>query len=189
MPLSLSSFDQAPASPDVGIGTLIHPSAVIGPNVTIGAGCIIKPGAVIGMDGFGYERDQEGRWVLKAHEFGVVIEDDVHIGANTCIDRGSWRDTRIMNGVRIDNLVHVAHNVMLGPHCVVVAQAELSGSVTVGMGAWIGPKACVKQRVSVGRMALVGMGAVVLEDVAAHTTVVGNPARVINAEVGVRDRM
>jgi UDP-3-O-[3-hydroxymyristoyl] glucosamine N-acyltransferase len=184
-----------------GPGAYAHETAVIGRNCVLGAhcwvgegvvlgeGCVIQPGVKLGQDGFGYERDEDGRWVLKAHDFTVRLGDDVHIGANACIDRGSWRDTHIMRGARIDNLVHVAHNAIVGPNAVIVAGAEISGSVLVGAGAWIGPNACIRQRVTIGRAALIGMGAVVLKDVEAHTTVAGNPARVINAEEGVRDRM
>jgi UDP-3-O-[3-hydroxymyristoyl] glucosamine N-acyltransferase len=184
-----------------GPGAYAHETAVIGKNcvlgahvwigigVVVGEGCVIQPGAKIGQDGFGYERDEDGRWVPKEHEFTVRLGNDVHIGANTCIDRGSWRDTHIMQGARIDNLVHIAHNVVVCSDAMIVAGAEVSGSVTVGADAWIGPNACIMQRVVVGPGALIGMGSVVLKDVRAHTTVAGNPARVINENVGVRERM
>lgn len=170
---------------DVVIGA----HAWIGPGVVVGRGCVIQPGAVIGSDGFGFERGPDGEWVDKPHPYGVVLGEGVHVGANACIDRGSWRDTYIYYGTRIDNLVHVAHNCVLGRGVVVVAQAELSGSVVVGGGAWISPRACVKERLRIGARALVGMGAVVIDSVPADVTVAGNPARVINASLGVRDRM
>ncbi len=173
----------------IGEGARIGANVYIGSHVTIGAGVVIQPGAVIGEDGFGYERDDLGRWIPKPHHCGVVIGDDVHIGANTCIDRGSWRDTVIEQGARIDNLVHVAHNARVGRDTVLVAQAEVSGSVEVGDGAWIGPRACVRQRLTIGARALVGMGSVVLKDVPADQTWAGSPARCINAEVGVREAM
>lgn len=175
----------ATIGPDCWIGA----GVCIGEHVVIGAGCVIKPGAVIGFDGFGYERDGDGRWTQKPSTFGVDIGDDVHIGAGTCIDRGSWRDTVIGPGVRIDNLVHVAHNVLVCRDVVIVAHAGLGGSVVVEEGAWIGFGAHVHQRVRIGFSALVGMGAAVLKDVAPNTTVAGVPARVINEEVGVRARM
>lgn len=173
----------------VGEGCNIGANSYIGPWVTIGPGCIIGPGAVIGSPGFGFSRSEEGGWVDKEHRHGVTIGADVHIGANTCIDAGSWRTTLIMDGARIDNLVHIAHNVLVGSRAVIVAQAEVSGSVTIGSEAWIGPCACIIQRVTIGRRALVGMGAVVLQDVAAHTTVAGCPARVIDDTQGVREEM
>jgi len=173
----------------VGWGTTIGPGAYIGPGVTIGADCIIQPGAVIGEDGFGYQRDPDGHWTPKPHPYGVIIKDGVHVGANTCIDRGSWRDTWIGSGTRIDNGVHVAHNCMIGHDCVIVAHAMLGGSVMVEPGAWIGPSASIMQRVTIGVRALVGMGAVVLVDVPPSQTWAGNPARCLNADVGVREAM
>lgn len=176
-------------SAHVGMDTRIGAHAWIGAGVQIGCDCIIQAGAVIGEDGFGYERDATGRWVPKEHAWSVVIENDVHIGVNTCIDRGSWRDTCIMRGARIDNLVHIAHNVDVGKDVVIVAGAEVSGSVNIGTGAWIGPNACIKERVRIGQYALIGMGAVVLQDVPPNTTWAGNPARCINDQIGVRKEM
>lgn len=181
----------AAISPDAKIGanTIIGANVVIGPNVTIGSNCVIKPGAVIGTDGFGYKYDDVRGWVPKDHPYGVVIGNHVHIGANTVIDRGSGRPTRIERGARIDNLVHIAHNVQIGQRAVVVALAELSGSVVVMRRAWIGPRACVKEHVTIGSRALVGIGAVVLKDVPADQTWVGNPAYCFDETVGVRDVM
>lgn len=172
----------------VGEDTQVGAHAYIGPDVEIGRGCVIGPGAVIGSQGFGFERNGQG-WVRKPENFGVRIGEDVWIGAQTCIDNGSWRHTRILDGCRIDNLVHVAHNVILRKDVIVVAQAMLAGSVEVCDGAWIGPGAQVLQRKLVGARALVGMGAVVVKDVPAATTVAGNPARVINPDMGVREKM
>jgi UDP-3-O-[3-hydroxymyristoyl] glucosamine N-acyltransferase LpxD len=167
----------------------IDPSAWIGPDVTVGARCHVGPGAVIGSTGFGYTRTEDGAWKRKPHEFGVILDEDVHVGANTCIDRGSWRDTRIGRGCRIDNLVHVAHNVRLGRDVCVVAQAMIAGSVEVHAGAWIGPSASIHQRLTVGQRALVGMGAVVLRDVPPDVTVAGVPARILDDTQGVREDM
>jgi UDP-3-O-[3-hydroxymyristoyl] glucosamine N-acyltransferase len=88
----------------VGEGTIVGAHAYIGPLVTIGKDCVIGPGACIGQDGFGYS-NVNGRWIRKPQSHGVWIADDVHIGPNVCIDRGSYRDTRIGRGTRIDNLV------------------------------------------------------------------------------------
>lgn len=139
---------------------------------------MIGPGAVIGWTGFGYAWEDE-RWVQKTHEFGVVIEDGVEIGANTCIDRGSWRDTLIKSGTKVDNLVHVAHNVHVGRNCLLVAHCGLAGSVTLEDEVWVGFGAHVNQRLHVGRYAYVGTGAVVTRDVPAGMVVAGVPARVL----------
>lgn len=180
----------AHSSANIGTDTRIGAHVWIGPEVRIGTDCFIQAGAVIGENGFGYERNNLfGRWVPKPHEYTVILDDDVHIGANTCIDRGSWRDTHIMRGARIDNLVHIAHNVIVDINAVIVAGAEISGSVRIGLGAWVGPNACIKQGVTIGEGALIGMGAVVLHDVPPNQTWAGNPARCINAELGVREKM
>jgi UDP-3-O-[3-hydroxymyristoyl] glucosamine N-acyltransferase len=174
----------------VGAHTVVGANAVVHRGVHIGERCGIQAGAVIGEAGFGYALNEEsGRWECKEHLYGVAIGDDVAIGANTCIDRGSWRTTTIEDGARIDNLVHIAHNVLVRRNAIIVAQAEISGSVEIGEGAWIGPRACIMQRVKIGERALVGMGAVVLEDVPPNVTVAGCPARVINPNEGVRSRM
>lgn len=163
----------------VGQGTRTHPGSYIGEHVTIGRNCRVGPGAVIGYDGFGYTPGPDGTWDRKPETHGVVIGDNVHIGANTCIDRGSYRDTVIGSGTKIDNLVHIAHNVRVGENCMIIAGAELSGSVVVGDGAWIAPNACVREHLTIGAGAKVGLGAVVVKDVEPGTTVVGNPARVM----------
>jgi UDP-3-O-[3-hydroxymyristoyl] glucosamine N-acyltransferase LpxD len=167
----------------------VHETAWIGPDVTVGAYCIIGPGAVIGSTGFGYVHQPDGTWTEKPHDYGVILDAGVHVGANTCIDRGSWRDTRIGAGTRIDNLVHIAHNVRVGRVVCIVAQAMIAGSVEVHDGAWIGPSSSIHQRLTIGPRALVGMGAVVIRDVAADTTVAGVPARVIDSAQGVREQM
>lgn len=160
----------------------LHPSAQVNwPYVTIGRNCRIGPGVMIGFDGFGYEQDPYGlgTWVPKRHDCGVIIRDNVDIAANTCIDRGSWRDTVIGSGCKIDNLVHIAHNVVLEENCLVIAQAMLAGSVYVGRGAWIGPGARVNQRITIGERAFIGTGAVVTKNCKPNTVYAGVPAREI----------
>jgi len=193
MPVTLQDWPVAVAQsaygPTVGEGTIIADGVYFGPNVVIGKNCRIQPGAVIGTDGFGYDQQLDGTWTPKPHLGGVVIGDDVHIGANTCIDQGSIHPTVIANGTRIDNLVHIAHNAQIGENCMIIACAEISGSVIIDDGAWIGPSACIHQHRTIGKRALVGMGAVVIKDVPDNVTVAGNPARIINPNVGVREDM
>lgn len=174
------------ARPMIGPGTFIHPTAHIAHGVTIGRNCRIGPGASIGWDGFGYMPDPDGGWRRKPESHSVVIGDNVDIGANTCIDRGSYRDTVVGDGTKIDNLCHIAHNVQVGRDCLIIAGAEVSGSVVIGEGAWVGPNVSIKEHLTVGARAMVGIGSVVIRDVAQDSTVAGNPARVLNAEVGVR---
>jgi UDP-3-O-[3-hydroxymyristoyl] glucosamine N-acyltransferase len=148
--------------------------ARIGRNVVIGANC------TIGLPGFGYERDAGGKFIRFPHVGRVVIGDDVEIGSNTCIDRGALGDTVIEGGVKIDNLVHIAHNALIGEGALVIAHAMIGGSAQVMSRAWVAPCASVLNQVRIGAGATVGMGAVVLKDVAADAVVVGNPARVLD---------
>jgi len=121
----------------VGEGCTIHPRVVIYHDVRIGNSVIIHAGAVIGADGFGYVRD--GTKQLKFPQNGrVIIEDDVEIGANTCIDRGSLETTIIRRGVKLDNLVQIAHNVDVGENTVIAAQTGISGSCTIGAQSMLG---------------------------------------------------
>jgi UDP-3-O-[3-hydroxymyristoyl] glucosamine N-acyltransferase len=150
--------------PVVGRDLVIHPS------VRIGAGCSI------GLHGFGYAKAPDGSWLRFPHVGRVVIEEGVEIGSNVCIDRGSLTDTRICSGVKIDNHVHIAHNVIIGRNTLVIAHAMIGGSVTIGESCWIAPGALIKNKVTIGDGATVGLGAVVLHDVDPGVTVVGNPA-------------
>jgi len=130
----------------------------------------------LGSDGFGYRWDG-ARWVRRDHPFGVVIGEEVEIGEGTVIHRGRWRDTVIGEGTKIDALVFVAHNVVVGRHCLLVAGAKLAGSVTVGDEVIVGLNASVVPGLTVGDRAIIGAGAVVTKDVPAGEVWAGNPAR------------
>jgi UDP-3-O-[3-hydroxymyristoyl] glucosamine N-acyltransferase len=104
----------------------------------IGDRCVIHANAVIGCDGFGYKPDAEGRYVKVPHVGIVILEADVEIGANTVIDRGTLTATKIRKGTKIDNLVQIAHNVQVGEHTVIAAQAGVAGSSSIGSHARIG---------------------------------------------------
>jgi len=140
----------------LGPGTVVEAHCVIGEGVRLGADCFLHPrvtlldgvvlgdrvliqsGAVIGSDGFGFAPADEGRW-QKIEQLGtVVIGSDVEIGANTAIDRGALRDTRIGDGVKIDNLVHVAHNVEIGEHTAIAGCVGIAGSACIGAHCAIG---------------------------------------------------
>lgn len=161
----------------IGPRTTLHPHVVIYDRVIIGADCRINSGTVIGADGFGYERNETGELEKFPHIGGVVIGDEVEIGSNTSIDRGSLGDTVIEDRARIDNLVHISHNVRVGEDAAVIAQTMLGGSVSVGKGAWIAPGAIVMNQMAVGAKATVGLGAVVVKTVADDQTVMGAPAQ------------
>ena len=163
----------------IGSGTRIHSGVHIHDRVILGKNVILQSGCIIGTDGFGYERNEEGVLERFPHIGGIIIEDDVEIGANTCVDKGTLSDTIIGEGTKIDNLVHIAHNVVVGKHCVIVALAMIGGGVKIGDGAWIAPTACIRDDVTIGQQALVGMGAVVTKNVDAYDVVIGVPARSI----------
>jgi len=121
----------------IGEHCLLYPRVVIYKDVTIGDRVIIHAGAVIGADGFGFVKD--GAAHVKFPQVGrVIVEDDVEIGANTCIDRGSLETTIIRRGVKLDNLIQIAHNVQIDEHTIIAAQTGISGSSTVGAQCLIG---------------------------------------------------
>lgn len=156
---------------------VIYPGAFIGPNVTITSGCVIGPNTTIGFAGFGYELTTDHRHEFRPHNKGVILGRDVHVGANTCIDQGRHRATTIGEGTKIDNLVHIAHNVIVGRHCLIIAHVMLAGSVTIGDYSHVAPGALVRDWREVGEHTTVGLGAVVVKDVMDGETVAGNPAR------------
>lgn len=166
----------------VGAGVVLEAEVSVGPNTclantTVERGATIGANASIGLDGFGFERDADGSLMRFPHVGRVRICAGASVGSNTCIDRGALGETVIGPGAKVDNLVHVAHNVQVGAGALVIAHAMLGGSATVGEKAWIAPSASVMNQVAVGDAAVVGMGAVVIRPVEAGTTVAGNPAR------------
>jgi UDP-3-O-[3-hydroxymyristoyl] glucosamine N-acyltransferase LpxD len=161
----------------IGAGTVIYHNVVIGDEVVIGARCVVKSGAVIGEEGFGFERDAQGRAVRLPHIGTVLIGDDVEVGSLTTICRGTLADTVLRNGCKIDDHVHIAHNVDVGEDAFVIACAEVSGGVKIGPRAWIAPNASVLNQLTIGADAVVGLGGVVVKSVHDGVVVVGNPAR------------
>ncbi len=180
----------------VGTGTQIGAHAVIGAGCWIGENCRIHArvtlyggvrlgsrveihsGAVIGAEGFGYAFGEGKHW--KFHQVGIVeIGDDVEIGANTTIDRGSLDDTRIAEGVKLDNLVHVGHNCQIGAHTVIAAQVGLSGSCLVGKRVVVGGQAGFGERCKLEDGSVIGGQSGVLggKTVRSGQTVWGTPAR------------
>ena len=161
----------------IGAGTVIRHNVVIGDEVIIGERCIVKSCAVIGEDGFGFERNRNGKAVRLPHIGKVRIGNDVEVGSLTTICRGTLGNTVLQNGCKIDDHVHISHNVDVGEDAFVIACAEVSGGVKIGARAWISPNASVLNQVTIGADALVGLGAVVVKSVPSNSTVVGNPAK------------
>jgi len=140
----------------------------------------VGPFASIGFPGFRYERGE--MWTPKPHPFGVVVLEGAALHSHVTIDRGSWRDTFIGKNVRLNNYSHIGHNVRLGDNVIVGVGGAIAGSTEIGdhVEIWSGAK--IKERLKIGEGAVIGMGAIVLKDVPPHTTVVGNPARVLRKE-------
>lgn len=140
--------------------------------VSWGENLKVGPGSRLGTVGFGFERDDDGYFIMP-HLGGVVIGDDVDIQANVCVDRGTFSNTVIGTGTKIDNHVHVAHNCKIGRDVMITAGVILGGSVTVEDRAWLGLNSTIMQGVTIGVGATIGIGAVVLKDVEPGQTIVG----------------
>jgi UDP-3-O-[3-hydroxymyristoyl] glucosamine N-acyltransferase len=187
------------ATVSLGAGTVIGPGVVleaqgkigarctIGPRVTIHEGtvlgddCVVQAGAVLGSTGFGYARSREtGEYLLFPQQGRLVIEDRVEIGANTTIDRGALGLTRIGRGTKIDNLVHIGHNCVIGRNVVIAAQTGISGSSVVEDGAILGGQVGIGEHATVGEGVILGGGAGVLSGKKMHgkgEVFWGRPAR------------
>jgi UDP-3-O-[3-hydroxymyristoyl] glucosamine N-acyltransferase len=145
--------------PGVRIGKRCHlyPRVVVYPGTELGDGVVVHAGAVLGSDGFGYVRDHAtGKYMKFPQQGRLVIEDGVEIGANTTIDRGALEETRIGRGTKLDNLVHVGHNVSVGRNVVIAAQTGVSGSSTIGDGAIVGGQVGIADHVEIGPDAILG---------------------------------
>jgi UDP-3-O-[3-hydroxymyristoyl] glucosamine N-acyltransferase len=160
----------------IGEGARLWPGVTIYPGATLGARTMVHSGARIGCDGFGYVF-RDGAHEKIRHVGRCIIGDDVEIGANTTIDRGSIDDTVIGNGTKIDNLVHIAHNVRIGEKCLLMAQVGVAGSVIVGDGAILAGQAGISGHLSIGAGARVAAQAGVFGDIPAGESWSGYPAR------------
>lgn len=158
----------------VGEDSILYPRVTLYRRCLIGRRVVIHAGAVIGTDGFGFARP--GQENLKIPQVGYVqIDDDVEIGANTTIDRGALGRTWIQRGVKIDNLVQIAHNVVIGEYSIVVAQVGISGSTQLGKGVVIGGQAGLVGHIRIGDHVIIAAGSGVHKNVAAGRVVAGAP--------------
>lgn len=161
----------------IGTNSVIHGNIYIYDQVSIGENVIVHSGSVIGADGFGYEKDENGDVFKFPHVGGVIIENDVEIGANTCIDRGSLGDTLIKRGAKIDNLVHIAHNVVIGENTFVIANAMIGGSTIIGNNSWVAPSVSLMNGISIGKDVTIGMSSLVTKSIPDGETYAGSPAK------------
>ncbi len=161
----------------IGDSTIIWSGTVIRERTIIGNHTILHANVSIGADGFGYRPSDDGRGLVKIVHIGnVVIGNHVEIGANSCVDRAKFSSTIIGDGCKIDNLVQIAHNCILGRSCIMAGNSGLAGSVTLGDGVIIGGSASIKDHVTLGNGAIVGAGSGVIGNVKAGDTVLGYPA-------------
>jgi UDP-3-O-[3-hydroxymyristoyl] glucosamine N-acyltransferase len=176
----------------IGHHCIIEENCVIGHNCEIGHNTVIKANTIIGNNvkigcnntiggvGFGYEVNEEGTYELIPHIGKVEIKDRVEIGNNTTIDRAVLGSTILEEDVKVDNLVHIAHNVIIGKNSLIIANAMIGGSTIVGQNVWVAPSVSLLNKLSIGDDSLMGMGAVVIKNVENKAKMVGNPAKKIN---------
>ena len=180
---------------EIGEGTTIGANTVIGPFVRIGRNChiaanvtiihsligndvILHSGVCLGQDGFGFAMGREGH--SKVPQIGrVIIQDKVELGAQVTVDRGGVRDTIVGEGSKIDNMVHIAHNVVIGRHCVIAAQTGIAGSTEVGDFCVIGGQVGLNGHIKIGRGTQIAGGSSVISDLAPGSKVAGYPAKPI----------
>lgn len=171
-------YPQAYIGPGVTIGddTTVYAGAKIYYNCRIGRRCVIHAGAVIGSDGFGFAPDKQGIY-HKIEQIGIVmIDDDVEIGANTTIDRSTMGCTHIERGVKLDNLIQIAHNVEVGHDTVMASQTGIAGSTKIGANCMFGGQVGVAGHISVGDRTSIGAQSGIPNNVAADSRIMGSPA-------------
>ena len=162
-------------------GTVIKSNVSIGDNVTIGKNVLINSGCVLGADGYGYLRDENKFPIQFPHIGGIIIEDFVDLGSNTTIDNGSLTPTIIGYGSKIDNLVHIGHNVKIGKCVYIAANSSIAGSSVIGdySELWLGVS--VADGINIGDNCNVGIGSVVIKNIESNKKCFGNPARVFSS--------
>jgi UDP-3-O-[3-hydroxymyristoyl] glucosamine N-acyltransferase len=160
----------------IGINTVIWSGTVVRERCHIGSNCILHPNATIGADGFGFRPCPE-KGLVKIPQIGnVIIGNGVEIGSGSCVDRGKFSSTILGDGCKIDNLVQIGHNSVLGKFCIMAGNSGLAGSVTLGDGVIIGGSASIKDHVTIGSGAVIGAGSGVTGDIEAGKTMLGYPA-------------
>lgn len=155
----------------IGANTVIKEKTIIGNNVTIGSN------NTIGGVGFGYEKNSRGEYEFIPHLGNVIIHDGVDIGNNTCIDRAVLGSTILETNAKVDNLVHIAHGVVIGENSLIIANAMVAGSVKIGKNVWVAPSSSIINGIQIIDDTIVGMGAVVVKPVIEKSIIVGNPGR------------
>ena len=158
----------------IGEGSIIYPNAVVREFCVLGKNCILQPGAVIGSDGFGYTKVEGNN--IKIEQIGrVVLEDEVEIGANTTIDRGAIGDTVIKKYTKIDNLVQIGHNGIIGENCFIISQVGIAGSTEIGNGCTLAGQVGVAGHIKIGDNVVLGAQSGVSGNISSNQILLGNP--------------
>ncbi len=155
----------------IGHNTVILKNTLIGNHVSIGCNC------TIGGAGFGYEKNENGEYEMLPHIGNVIIENNVEIAHNVCIDRAVLSSTILHENVKVDNQVHIAHNVIIGKNSLIIANSMIGGSTIIGENVWVAPSSSIINKITIGNNAVIGMGAVVIKPVNENEIVAGNPAK------------
>lgn len=173
----------------VGDNCRIGANTVILDNVHLGDNVVIGSCSVIGGEGYGYVNDYDNSLIKFPHIGGVRIGANVDIGSNVAIDRGSLMDTIILDGVKIDNLVHIAHNVSVGRDSHIIANAMIAGSVKIGERVWIAPSSNILEHLTIGDDAKIGVGSVVTKNVPQGQTWAGAPAKELSEFLKIQHKI
>ncbi len=192
--VSIGDYSIIESGAGIGEGVVLYPNVFVGKNVSIGANsvlhsgakiyadtvigdnCIIHSNAVIGSDGFGYAPNEAGEYKKIPHLGNVVLENDVEVGANTTIDRAVMGSTKIGEGVKLDNLIQIAHNVEIGAHTVIAAQTGIAGSTKIGKFCRIGGQVGIAGHLKIGDYVQVQAQSGIGGDIKDHSKLYGSPA-------------
>lgn len=163
----------------IGDDTEIRQHVVISDNVSIGSRCLIKSGSIVGEEGFGFATEPDGTPIRIPHIGSVVVENDVEIGSLNTICSGTLTPTLLESNVKLDDHVHIAHNVIIRSKTLITACVEVSGSVDIGECVWIGPNSTVVDNITIGAGAFIGAGANILKSIPADSRVIGLPSKIM----------
>lgn len=161
---------------EIDEGTIIYGNCFVFDNVKIGKNVSINAGSIIGSEGFGYELNEKNEYEKFIHIGGVEIHDNVDIGANTCVVRGALANTIIGEGTKIDNLVHIGHNAIIGKHCIITANNMVGGSVRIEDHSWLGPSSSTLNQLTLAKNSYAGLGSVITKNLPSGEVWAGNPA-------------
>lgn len=161
----------------IGNNVRIGHNVVIYDHVVIGDNCLILDNSVIGCSGVGASRDPQGNYHIFPHIKSVVLEDNIFIGANCTLSRGTLRDTYIKSGTKINSNSYIAHGVEIGAQCFVSVSVTIAGSAIIGDNCWLAPGVTVRDRIKIADNITVGLGAVVTKDLEIAGTYIGHPAK------------